>query len=126
MNSHATASSTSCDSKQQGEDAVGEQIARTPPPLLAMDMRVGRHERRIEGALGENRPEMIRQPQRHEERVGHRSGAEDRREHDVARKTGQPRKQRIAADGEDASEHQPLLQHAAALQNGEIRESFCA
>ncbi len=84
-------------------------------------MRVGRHERGVEGALGENRPEVIGQPQRHEERVRHRPGAENRGEHDVARKTGQPRKERKAADGEDTSEHQPLLQHAAALQNGEIR-----
>ena len=84
----------------------------------AMDMRVSRHERRVEGAFGENRPEMIGQPQSHEERVRHRTRAENRREHDVARKTGQPRKKRKAADGEDTSEHQPLLQHAAALQNG--------
>ena len=88
---------------------------------LAMDMRISRHERRVEGALGENRPEVIGQPQSHEERVRHRTGAENRGEHDVARKSGQPRKKRKAADGEDTSEHQPLLQHAAALQNGEIR-----
>ena len=106
--------------KQQGEDAVGKQPRRCLA-ALAMDMRIGRHERRVEGALGENRPEMIGQPQSHEERVRHRTGAENRGEHDVARKSGQPRNKRKAADGEDTSEHQPLLQHAAALQNGEIR-----
>ena len=49
------------------------------------------------------------------------AGAENRGEHDVARKAGQPRKERIAADGENTTEHAPLLAHAAALQNGEIR-----
>ncbi|MEA2919985.1 MAG: hypothetical protein QOJ15_12066, partial [Bradyrhizobium sp.] len=37
----------------------------------------------------------------------------------------QPRKERIAADGENTTEHQPLLQHAAALQNGEISRKIC-
>ena len=105
--------------EQQGEDAIGEQPGRGFAALAA-HMRVGRHERRIESAFGENRAEMVGQPQRHEKRVSHRPGAEDRREHDVACKAGQPRKERIAADGEDASEHAPLLQHGAALQNGEI------
>ena len=71
MNSQATTSSTTCEQKQQGEDAVGEQLRRRLA-ALAMDMRIGRHERRVEGALGENRPEMIGQPQRHEKRVRHR------------------------------------------------------
>src|SRR5207248_699531 len=81
---------------------------------LAIHMRVGRHERRVKCAFGENRSEVIRQPKRHEERVRHWAGAEDRREHDVARETGQPRKEGIATDGEDTTEHPPLLQHGAA------------
>ena len=76
-----------------------------------MNMRIGRHERRIEGAFGEDRAEVIGQPQRHEKRVRHRPGPEYRRQHDVARKAGQPRKERIAADGEDTTEHAPLLAH---------------
>ena len=87
---------------------------------LAVEMGIGRHERGVEGAFGEDRPEMIGQPQRDEKRVGHRTRAENRREHDVARETGQPRKKRIAADGEDTSEHQPLLQDRRAMQNAEI------
>ena len=63
--------------KQQGKDANGEQSGGRRP-ALAVDMRVGRHERRIEGALGENRPEVIGQPQRHEERSRHRTRAENR------------------------------------------------
>jgi hypothetical protein len=58
---------------------------------------------------------------RHVKRVRHRPGAQDGREHDVAREAGQPRKERVAADGEDTTEHPPLLQHGTALQNGEIR-----
>ena len=111
--------------KQQREDAVGEQSRRCLA-ALAVDMGIGRHEGGVEGAFGEDRAKMIGQPQRHEERVRHRPGAEDRREHDVARKAGQPRKQRIAADGEDTTEHAPLLQHAAALQNGEIDRACLA
>ena len=105
--------------QQQSEDAVGEQ-SRRPFAALAVNMRVSRHERSIERAFGKNRPEMIRQSKRHKESIRDRSGAKDGREHDVAREAGQPRKQRIAADGENTSEHPPFLQHGAALQNGEI------
>ena len=119
MNSHATTSSTTCDRNSRVKMRSANNRAEVSPPL-AMDMGVGRHERRVERAFGENRPEMIGQPERHEKRVRDRPGAEDRRQHDVAREAGQPRKERIAADGEDTTEHQPLLQHAAALQNGEI------
>jgi hypothetical protein len=72
---------------------------------LTVDVGVGRHKGGIEGALGEDRPEMIGQPQRHEEGVRGRPGAQDSRQHDVARKSGQPRKKRVAADGEDTTEH---------------------
>ena len=77
MNSQATTSRTTCEQKQQREDAVGEQCAAASPPL-AMDMRIGRHERGVEGAFGKDRPEMIGQPQRHEEtrpRPGPRRGS---------------------------------------------------
>jgi hypothetical protein len=94
--------------QQKREDAVGEQGGRFLA-ALAVNMGVGRHERRIEGAFGKDRPEMIGQAKRHEERVRYRACAEDRREHDVAGKARQPRKQGIAADGEDTTEHPPLL-----------------
>ena len=76
-----------------------------------MQMRIGRNERGVEGALGENRAKMIGQAQRHEKCVRHRPRAENRGEHDIARESGQPRKKRITADGEDASKHAPLLAH---------------
>ena len=102
--------------KQQREDAVGEQLRRGLT-LLAVDMRIGRHEGSVERALGEDRPEVIWQSQRDEERIRHRTGAEDRRQHDVAGKSGQTRQQGEAADGEDALEHEALLQEVATAQN---------
>src|ERR1700676_825487 len=54
-----------------------------------------------------------------------RAGAEDGRQHYIAREASEPGKQRIAADGENTTEHAPLLQHAAALQNGEITRNIC-
>ena len=82
---------------------------------LLADARIGRHEGGVERALGEDRAEMIGQPQRHEEGVGDRAGAEDRRQHDVARKAGDARQQREAADREDASDHGPLVPLAPRL-----------
>ena len=58
------------EAEQQREDAVGEQLRRGLA-LFAMDMRIGRHERGVERAFGEDGAEMIGQPQRHEERVRH-------------------------------------------------------
>ena len=72
-------------------------------------MSVGRHEGGVEGALGKDRAEMIGQAERHEESVGDRPRAEDRRQHDIAGKTRQAREKRIAADGEDAPEHAAVL-----------------
>ena len=95
--------------KQQREDAVGEQPRRRV--ALAVQMRIGRHEGGVEGALGEDRAKMIGQPQRHEKRIRDGPRAENGGKHDVARESGQPREQRITADSEDASEHAPLLAH---------------
>ena len=112
--------------KQQCEDAIREQ-ARRRLAALAMDMRIGRHEGGVERALGEDGAKMIGQAQRHEKRVRHRAGAENGGEHDIARKAGQPRKERIAADREDASEHAPLLAHIRCRwhQNRSANPLFC-
>ena len=88
--------------KQKRENAIGKQ-ARRRLSALAGDMGIGRHEGGVEGAFGKNRTEMIGQPERDEKRVRHWSRAQDRGQHDVAGKAGQPRKQRVTADGEDAS-----------------------
>ena len=102
----ATTSRTTWLAKSKREHAIGEQLGGIGAALLA-DARIGRHEGGVEGALGEDRAEMIRQPQRDEERIRDRSGAEHGGQHDVARKAGEPREQRQAADGEDASNHWP-------------------
>ena len=60
--------------QQQREDAVGEQPGALRAALLA-DAGIGRHEGGVEGALGENRAEMIGQPQRDKKGVGHGAGA---------------------------------------------------
>ena len=108
------------DEKQQREDAVGEQSRRRRAALTA-DVGIGRHECGIEGAFGEDGAKMIGQPQRHEERVRHRPGTEDRGKHDVAREARDPREKRIAADGEDAPKHETVSILWIGPQNGEIR-----
>ena len=90
--------------QQQRENAVGEQCGALRPALLA-DAGIGRNERGIEGAFGENGAEMVGQPQRHKEGIRRRSRAEDGGEHDVAHKAGDAREQRQPADREDAINH---------------------
>ncbi len=90
--------------QQQREDAVGEQRGALRAALLA-DAGIGRHEGGIEGALGEDGAEMVGQPQRHEKGVGHRAGAQHRRQNDVADEAGDAREQRKSADREDAFDH---------------------
>ena len=69
------------------------------------DARIGRDEGGVERTFGKDGAEMVGQPERNEKRVGHRAGAEDRRQHDVADKTGQPRDEGIAANSKDAPDH---------------------
>src|SRR4030088_3516632 len=85
-----------------------------------MNVGVGRHECRVERAFANNRPEVIGQPQRHEKHISKRTCAEDCSEHDVAREAGEPRKQRVAADGEDTTEHQPIPTVAAPCMEPKI------
>jgi hypothetical protein len=68
-------------------------------------LRVGRHVGGIERAFGEQRAEMIGQPQRDEKSVGHRPGAKHRGEHDIADKAGDPRHQRQPADRQNPINH---------------------
>ena len=93
--------------EQQREDAVGEKSRARGAALLA-DAGIGRHEGGVEGAFGEDRAEMIGQAQRHEKGVGHRPGAQHRRQDDVADEAGDAREQRKAADGENAFNHRGM------------------
>jgi hypothetical protein len=90
--------------KKQRENPVAE-TAGCGLAALAGDARIGRYECGIERALGENRAEMVRQAECDEEGVGDRPGADDGRKHDVARKTGHARDQRVAANGENLADH---------------------
>jgi hypothetical protein len=89
---------------QHGEDAIGEQ-ARGVGAALVADARIGGNERRVERPFREDGAEMVRQPQRDEERIGDRAGAENRRQHDVAHEAGHARQQRETTDGQNAIEH---------------------
>ena len=109
--------------EQQREDAVGEQLAPDQRRPSLADARIGRHEGGVEGAFGEDRAEMIGQPQRDEEGIGDRPGAEHRRQHDVAHEAGDARQQRQAADGEDASEH-AAFQKSANQASGISRSAI--
>ena len=102
--------------QQQREYAVGEQ-AGAMRPALRQDARIGRHEGGVEGALGEDRAEMVGQPQGNEERVSDRAGAQDRRQHDVADKAGDARQQRKTADREDAFDHLNPGRRAISIDN---------
>ena len=92
--------------KQQGEHTISEELRRIGATLLA-DARIGWDEGRVERTLGENRAEMIWQPQRDEKRIRDRSSSEHGREHNVPRKARDARYQRQAADSEDAPDHWP-------------------
>src|SRR5665647_1914423 len=84
---------------------------------LGANPGIGRHEGGVERAFGENGAEMIRQPQRDEKRVGHRTGAEHRRQYDVTDEAGEPREQREAADREDALDHRTIYPARAKSPN---------
>ena len=90
--------------QQQREDAVGELTGPRGTALLA-DAGIGRHEGGIERALGEDGAEMVRQAERDEKGVGHRAGAQNRGQDDVANEAGDARQQREAADGQNAIDH---------------------
>jgi hypothetical protein len=122
--------------KQQREDAVGEQPRRHATALV-LHMSIGGNEGGVERALRENRPEVIRQPQRDEESIRQRPSAENRGQHDVAREPSQARQQRITANGEDPAEHPPassalaaaakwLCQPATASRTAEMMRSCVA
>src|SRR6516164_7375488 len=62
-------------SKQKGEDLAGEM----PGLVIAFGFqhaRIGRHISGIEGALAENRAELVRQSESDKKSVGNRAGAE--------------------------------------------------
>ena len=86
VNSSATASSTTWLANSSVKMRSANSAAGSTAVLLA-NARIGRHEGGVERAFGEDRAEMIGQPQRDEERVRDRARAEHRRQHDVAQRS---------------------------------------
>ena len=108
--------------KQHGEHAIGKEPRRLAP-ALATNARIGRNEGGIECPFGKDGAEMIWKPQRDEERIGDRTGAEDRGQHDVAQESGDARNERQAADGQDAVEHCPTARRTAAMMRSWVVSS---
>ena len=90
--------------EQKGEDAVAEYLGGVLP-LLGANARIGGNERGVERAFGEDGAEVVGQAKGDEKGVSNRAGAQERRQHNVAEKAGNARKQRIAADRENPLDH---------------------
>src|SRR4029077_17338306 len=111
-------------SEKQRKDPVAE-LFRRAGALLGANARIGGDEGRIEGALGENRAKMIWQPERNEERVRDRTRADYRGEHNVAHKTGEAGKKRVAAYGEYFLDHWRVFSAGIANQRRRGPEGGC-
>ncbi len=122
VNTSAIASSTTCTATISVKMRSANSLAGVRP-VLGADARIGRHEGGVERAFGEDRAEMVGQPQRDEEGVGDRPRAQDRGQHDVARKAGDAREQREAADCENASEHDEASKSAFVMAGLDARPS---
>ena len=72
---------------------------------LDLRLRKGWNESGVEGALAEDRPEMVRQAKGVGEGFVHDAGAQHRRQHDVADEAGDPRDEGPAADAENLLQH---------------------
>ena len=92
------------DGDERRGDAVGEELGRVDAGLLER-ARIGGHEGRGEGALGEDGAEMVGQAEGDEEGVGQGAGAEHRRHDHVADEAGDAGDERPPADGGDALDH---------------------
>ena len=69
------------------------------------DPQIGRHQRRIQRALGEQPPHHIDELERDQKRVRHRAGAEQRRDQRIPGKAEQPRGQRARGHREEGADH---------------------
>ena len=92
------------DGDERGADLIGEEFRRRQPRLLQR-MGIGRHEGCRERAFGEDRAEMVRQPEGDEEGIGDGPGAENGGHHHIANETREARYERQPADGGNAPDH---------------------
>ena len=78
---------------EEHEAEAGERVAGEALGVLAGLDLLGehRHEGEVEGALGEEAAEHVRQREGDQERLRHRPGAEQRGHQDVAREPRHPR-----------------------------------
>jgi hypothetical protein len=77
----SSAATTSTSRAASRKDSASSAKSAPPPAVAGGPAGEQRHEGRTEGTLGEERPEEIGQPQRHE-RIGDRAGAEEGRGQD--------------------------------------------
>ena len=78
----------------------------------------GRHQRRIQRALGQQPADHIDQLKRHQERVGDGAGAEQRRDHRIAHESQQPRNQRARGYGQEGTDHEGFYTIALSSEVG--------
>ncbi len=101
---YASASSASCEISSRVKIRLEKILAR----LIALRDQhpgIGRHIGRTEGALAEDGAKLVGQAKGDEKRVGERAGAQDRRDHQIAREPGQPRQRGEPAYGNEVSVH---------------------
>ena len=82
----------------------------------------GRHQGGVQRALGQQPPDDIDQLKRHQERIGHRAGAEQRRDHGIAREAEQPRGQRSRGYREEGADHEGFYSSTVACWRGADRD----
>ena len=92
--------------EEEHEAEPGERVAGEALGVLAGLDLLGehRHEGEVEGALGEEAAEHVRQREGDQERLRHRPGAEQRRHDDVPREPEDPRHHRPGADAEEGGQ----------------------
>ena len=104
VNRRASASSTRLMAMSAAAMRSAKSLAGVDAGLLER-ARIGRHEGRGEGALGEDGAEMVGQAEGDEEGVGHRACAKHRGHDHVADEARDAGDERPPADGGDALDH---------------------
>ena len=104
MISSNTTSSDKLDHQQERQHLLRED-PRLRPALPDQERREHRDEGGVERPFGEQRPEMVGQPERHEEGIGDRPRPQQCCGQDIPDKAENAAGQGQAADGKDLAEH---------------------
>jgi hypothetical protein len=105
---HQQADQRGCDNQGRAdgaEHAPGKGRCRDRALGLAQ-AQPGRHQRRVQRAFRQQPPDHVDQLKRHQEGVRDRAGAEQRRDHRIARESEQPRGQRSRRYREERADHE--------------------